>query len=78
MDKVIAALHDGKFGNIEIIPLSGSMPYALCPMPSHAERIIIRAKLGARGAARLYAPLSMQDERVLRDGLTIDQLFTRL
>jgi tRNA1(Val) A37 N6-methylase TrmN6 len=78
MDKVIAALRDGRFGNIEIIPLLGSMPYALCPMPLCAERVIIRARLGARGGVRLYSPLSMQDARVLRDGLTIGELLATL
>jgi len=66
MAQVIAALHDGKAGDITIIPLLGAK--------KTAERVLIGAKEGGRGPARLFSGLSMNDERVLRDGLTIDVL----
>ncbi len=76
IDKVIAALHDANAGDIEIIPLFGSIPNPQSKAPS--ERAIIRARAGVRGPAKIHPGISMQDERVLRDGLTIDCLFTNL
>lgn len=68
MDKVIAALHDGKAGDIQIIPLFGAK--------NTAERVLIGARLGVGTGLRLFSGMSMNDERVLRDGLTIDAIFT--
>ncbi len=70
LDKTIAALHDGNAGDIEIIPLFGAK--------NTAERVIVRARLGSRGGVRVYSGFDMGDERILRDGLTIDGLFTNI
>lgn len=70
LDRVIAALHDGAAGDIEIIPLFGAR--------RTAERVIIRARLGVRGGARIHSGFDMNDERILRDGLTVDDLFTSI
>jgi tRNA1(Val) A37 N6-methylase TrmN6 len=72
LDKLVAALYDGKAGDIEIIPLFGT------DEKTSAERTLVRAKLGGRGGTRLYSGLSMQDTRILRDGLTIRDIFTNL
>lgn len=71
-DKVIAALHNAKAGDIEIITLLGT------PDAYTSERAIIRARAGTNGPTRIFSPLSMQDERVLRESLTIDALFTTI
>jgi tRNA1(Val) A37 N6-methylase TrmN6 len=70
MDKVIAGLHDGKAGDMRIIPLYGAK--------GCAERVLISARSGANGGAMLLSGLSMNDERVLRDGLTISELSTTI
>ena len=58
------------FGQIEIIPLFGTK--------NSAERVIIRAKQGSRGGVTLFQGISMNNDMILRDGLTIDALLATL
>ena len=69
LDTVITAIAP-TCGDITIFPLMGGK--------DTAERVIIRARMGTRGGTRLYSGLSMNDERILRDGLTIADIFTML
>ena len=57
-------------GDITILPLMGTH--------DTAERVLIRARKSARGGARLYRPLPMNYDPVLRDGLTIDTVLSKL
>lgn len=66
----IIAIMQKRCGDITLFPLFGGT--------NTAERLVIRGKLGSRGPMRVYAGLSMNDERILRDGLTIDDIFTKL
>jgi len=66
MDKVIAALYDGNAGAIEIVPLFGMGKTV------SAERVLIGAKLGAKSPTIIYAARDINDEKVLRDGLTLE------
>lgn len=59
-----------KCGDITIIPLFGAK--------NTAERVIITAKLGSRGKTVLYSGFPMNYDFVLRDGLTIEQILTKL
>lgn len=43
-----------------------------------AERVLIRARVGTRGGARILSGLPMNYPPILRDGLTIDDVLTRL
>lgn len=70
VDKVISGLEKKHFGNIQILPLFGSK--------NTAERVLIRARQGVKTGTTVFQGLSMNDERVLRSGLTIDNLFTKL
>lgn len=66
--EVIAALSGA--GDITILPLFGAK--------NTAERVLVGARLGVRGGTKLLAGVSMNNEGVLRDGLTIDALFTSI
>lgn len=58
------------FGDIRILPLfSGA---------NAAERVIVCARQGVKTGTTILSALSMNDNRVLRDGLTINQIFTNL
>jgi len=57
---IIAAIVDGKAGNIELVPLFGGDKKS-------AERVLISARLGARGGTKVYAGRDMNDDRILRD-----------
>jgi len=70
VDKIISALVDKHFGKIEILPLFGAK--------NSAERVIIRAKQGVKTGTTIFQGLSMNDDRILRDGLTIDALLSTL
>lgn len=59
----VISVMDKLCGDITIFPLFGNK--------SRAERVLISGKLGSKGISVLYKGLSMNDERVLRDGLTI-------
>ncbi len=45
---------------------------------SIAERVLVSARLNAKGRTKIYDQLPMNFEPVLRDGLTIQQVFTML
>lgn len=53
-------------GELRVIPLFGSK--------NTAERVLIGARLGVKGGARLFAGLSMNNDLVLRNGNTIATL----
>ena len=67
---VISTLTDKHFGDIQIFPLFGAK--------NVAERAIIRAKQGSKTGTTIYSGTSMNDDRILRDGLTIDALLSTL
>lgn len=60
-DEVIAALHNGKAGNIEIIPLFSGKK-------NIAERVLISARLGVKTGTKIYAGMLMDDKKILQDG----------
>lgn len=57
--EIIAALHSGNMGDVTIIPLIAKGIYA--------ERVLINARLGSRGGARVRKSLTMNDDRILRE-----------
>ena len=59
-----------KLGDITILPLFGSR--------NVAERVLISGRLGSRGVSVLRRALPMNYEPVLRDGLTIADILSRL
>ena len=67
---VMSVLHDKHFGGIQIFPLFGAK--------NTAERVLIRAKQGVKTGSTIYAGTSMNNESILRDGLTIDALLSTL
>ena len=68
--KVISALDNKHFGDIQIFPLFSAK--------NKAERVLIRAKQGAKTGSTVYCGTFMNNESVLRDGLTIDALLSKL
>ena len=68
--KVLAVLGDKHVGNIQIFPLFSTK--------DTAERVLIRAHKGVDTGATLFKGLSMNDDAVLRNGLTIDSILTTL
>jgi tRNA1(Val) A37 N6-methylase TrmN6 len=69
-DQVIACLNAKKFGDIQIFPLFGAK--------NTAERVLIRAKNGVKTGTTIYSGTSMNNDSILRDGLTIDGLLSTL
>ena len=69
-DVVIATLNDRHFGEIQVFPLFGAK--------NTAERVLIRARNGCRTGATFYRGTSMNNDAILRDGLTIDALLATL
>lgn len=69
-DKAIKCLCDRHFGEIQILPLFGAK--------NTAERVLIRGRNGVRTGSTIYRGISMNNDSVLRDGLTIDALFSTL
>lgn len=59
-----------KLGDITILPLFGAR--------DTAERVLVSGRLGSRGVSVLHRGLSMNCEPVLRDGLTIADILSRL
>lgn len=57
-------------GDITIFPLFGAK--------NTAERVLIRGRLGTHGGTILHSGISMNYEPVLRDGLTIELVLSRL
>jgi tRNA1(Val) A37 N6-methylase TrmN6 len=70
VDKIISVLENKHFGDIQIFPLFGTKP--------QAERVLIRAKLGFKTGCTIYRGTSMNNDAILRDGLTIDALLSTL
>ncbi|MBR4892028.1 MAG: methyltransferase [Alphaproteobacteria bacterium] len=59
-----------KLGDINIFPLFGTK--------NTAERVLLSGRLGTRGISVLHQGLSMNYEPVLRDGLTIANVLSRI
>lgn len=59
-----------KLGDIVILPLFGSK--------DTAERVLISGRLGTKGISKIYRGLSMNYEPILRDGLTINDILSKL
>jgi len=70
VDKIIYSLTLKHFGNIQILPLYSNK--------CSAERVLIRAKQGVNTGVTLYKGMFINDEKVLRVGLTIDSILTTL
>jgi tRNA1(Val) A37 N6-methylase TrmN6 len=70
LDTVLAILHDKHLGDVEVFPLFGAK-YS-------AERVLIRAKKCVKTGATLFRGSPMNDDAVLRSGLTIDTLLATL
>lgn len=70
VDKIISVMDKKHFGNIQIFPLFGAK--------NSAERALIRAKQGARTGTTIFKGSSMNNDLILRDGLTIDILLSTL
>ena len=70
MDKVLSVLCDKHAGNVQIFPLFSTK--------QSAERVLIRAQKGVRTGATLFRGTSMNDNAVLRNGLTIDAILNKL
>jgi hypothetical protein len=70
LDKIISVLNEKHFGNIQIFPLFGAK--------NSAERVLVRAKQGVKTGLTLFSGTSMNNDAILRDGLTIDSLLSTL
>lgn len=70
LDNVINAIKSKNFGDIQIFPLFGAK--------NTAERVLIRAKQNSRTGTTLYCGTNMNNDNILRDGLTIDALLSTL
>lgn len=70
VSKIIATLEDKHFGDIQIFPLFGGK--------NSAERVLIRARQGVKTGTTLFVGTSMNNNLILRDGLTIDRLLATL
>ena len=60
---VIAALYAGKAGDVEILPLFGMPPAST---DRHAERVLVRARLGICGGTKILDGMLMNDDNVLK------------
>lgn len=69
-DLVVSCLHDKGFGEIQILPLFSNK--------STAERVIVRARNCCHTGATFHRGTNMNNEAILRDGLTIDALLSTL
>ena len=69
-DKIISVLENKHFGDTQIFPLVGAK--------NSAERVLIRAKQGSKTGATVFQGTSMNNDLILRDGLTIDALLATL
>ena len=69
-DKIISVLQNRHFGDIQIFPLFSGR--------NNAERVLIRAKQGSKTGATIYQGLSMNEESILRSGLTIDTILAKI
>lgn len=69
-DKVISVLCEKRMGDIQILPLFSTK--------HTAERILIRARKCVRSGATFFKGASMNDDLILRNGLTVDDIFSTL
>ena len=69
-DKIISVLENRHFGNIQIFPLFSGR--------NNAERVLIRAKQGSKTGTTIYQGLTMNEESILRSGLTIDSILAKI
>ena len=69
-DTIISVLKTKHFGDIQIFPLFSKK--------HTAERVLIRAKLGVKTGASIYSGTNMNNESILRSGLTIDEWLATL
>lgn len=69
-DIIVAALNTKHFGNIQIFPLFSNK--------NTAERVLIRAKQGVKTGSCIYTGTSINNESILRSGLTIDEWLATL
>jgi len=58
--EIIAALHNGKAGAIEIMPLFSDKK-------NTAERVLISARLGVKTGTKIYSGMNMQDKNILQN-----------
>lgn len=70
IDTIISVLKSKHFGDIQIFPLFSNK--------NSAERVLIRAKQGVRTGATIYNGTNMNNESILRSGLTIDMLLAKI
>lgn len=69
-DKVIAVLCDKHLGDIKIFPLFSTK--------NSAERVLIRGRKGVSTGTTIYRGSPMNNDQILRSGLTIESLLTTL
>lgn len=69
-DTAISVLKSQHFGNIQLFPLFSKKFFA--------ERVLIRAKQGVKTGAKVYSGTNMNNESILRSGLTIDEWLATL
>lgn len=69
-DVILAILNSKHFGDIQIFPLFSNK--------TSAERVLIRARQGVKTGTTLYNGTNMNNESILRSGLTIDMLLARI
>ncbi len=70
LDKVMHVLYSKHLGDVEIFPLFSTK--------NTAERVLIRAKKGSKAGPTLYKGSLMNNDAILRDGLTVDALLFKL
>ena len=69
-DTAISILKTKHFGDIQIFPLFSNK--------HTAERVLIRAKQGIKTGTTIYSGTNMNNESILRSGLTIDEWLATL
>jgi len=70
VDKVLSVLYDKHLGDIQIYPLFSNK--------NTAERVLIRARKGVHTGTTLFQGTSMNNDAILRNGLTINALLYTL
>lgn len=69
-DIAVSVLADKHFGDIQIFPLFSTK--------NKAERVLIRSKQGVKTGCSIYSGTNMNNESILRSGLTIDEWLATL
>lgn len=70
MDKVLPVLYDKHMGDVHVFPLF-SKKYC-------AERVLIRAKKSSKAGTVFFKGTSMNNEKILRQGLTVGAMLATL